>query len=58
MIRYAIQRYSKGRRRYINFDQIFEDKDKANERKLELTLQYRGHFDGPMRFRVKKIEDD
>lgn len=55
MIRYKIQRYSPGRKEWIDFDNIFDKKKDADERKLILRVQHRGQG---LKFKVVKVEEE
>lgn len=61
MFKFKLQRYSKGRKRWVDFGGAFEDTDekkakqKATDEKMKLTVRYASHFDGPMKFRIRKV---
>ena len=57
--RFKLQRRSKvkGRRGWKDFGGTFDTEKEAKEEKMKLTVKYKSHFDGPMKFRVRKVMD-
>lgn len=51
-MKFRIQRYSPGRRKWVDWNEFFDDKEKAQERVVTLKYKYRVHKHN---FRVVKI---